>query len=163
MCSISYAIDPQYVSRSCGRMSASVSPWQYERRVAGRVAPARVEAGGEVPVHPVGLDEGHRRGDRPQERLVGLRGLRDRSGRGRRRDGRGGRDGGGPVSGSVAAEGKATDSLGERKLLEELLGSGLEERPPRGIDRVGRGQVLDEELLDVTEVEVSELRWFHLG
>ena len=41
-----------------------------ERRVAHRLGAERVEPGGEVPVHAVGLDERHRRGDAAEEVLV---------------------------------------------------------------------------------------------
>ena len=41
-----------------------------ERRVAHRLGAERVEPGGQVPVHPVGLDERHGRGDAAEQVLV---------------------------------------------------------------------------------------------
>ncbi len=82
-----------------------MQPGLVERRVAQRLGAEWIEPGGEVSVHPVGLDERHRGGD-PREQLlvggaVGRRSRRRLGGgrrrcacRGRRRRGRGRRDGG---------------------------------------------------------------------
>ena len=98
MCSISYAIVPQYVSCSRGSASASVSPSTYvaqqpgrdarlqlrrelrlhalglERGIAGRLGAERVEPGREMAVRPVRLDERHRRGDAAEQLVVDLGG-----------------------------------------------------------------------------------------
>ena len=65
-------------------------PRLVQRRVAERLGAERVEAGGEMAVHAMGLDERHRRGDGAEQRLVDL--------------GRGGRLGcGRPAAGASAA------------------------------------------------------------
>ena len=100
-------------------------------------------------MHAVGLDERHRGGDGAEQDLVGL-------GRGpavlRRRNG--------GVGGAVAAG--HVQPLEWRELPGELVRSRLEEGAPSRVDRLRRGQVLNEELLDVPEVEAFELLDVHL-
>ena len=102
-----------------------------ERGISGRLAAERVEARGKVAVHAMRLDERHRGGDRTEE----LRGARPPR----------------PRRSSVAAvrgsRVELADSLDDRARLE-LLGGVLEERAPRRVDRLGRSQVLLEQLLD---------------
>ena len=90
------------------------------------------ELRGEMPVHAVRLDERHRGRNRAEELLRRHRLLR----RGR---------------GSVAAVGgsrvELADAPDDRARLE-LLGGLLEQRAPFRVDRLGRSQVLLEQLLD---------------
>ena len=102
-----------------------------ERGISGRLAAERVEARGQVAVHAMRLDERHRGRDRTEELL-------------RRRVRLGGR---GSVAAVRGARVELADPLDDRARLE-LLGGVLEERAPSRVDRLGRSQVLLEQLLD---------------
>ena len=102
-----------------------------ERGISGRLAAERVEARGKVAVHAMRLDERHRGRDRTEELL-----------RGRVRFG-----GRSSVAAVRGARVELADSLDDRARLE-LLGGALEERAPSRVDRLGRSQVLLEQLLD---------------
>ena len=79
-------------------------PRLVQRRVAERLGAERIEAGGEVAVHAMGLDERHRRGDGADQRLVDL----GRAGVGRRRSAAGA-----SAAGAGAGEaGAATSAAG---------------------------------------------------
>jgi hypothetical protein len=93
------------------------------------------------------LDERHRSGhtaeedvrDRLGRRLCGCRAV--------------------PVGERVGIE--LAEALDERVVLDEGGGSGGEELSPFGIDRLRRGEVLREKLLDEARVGVFELRERH--
>ena len=107
------------VSRGISRSGSSAgSP--------GGVGAERVEACGEMAVHPVRLDERHRGRDAAEELLVRL-------GRGRRAASAGA---GWPFV--AVAPPFAQPVAGARELRGEELGTGFEERPPLGRDGFGR-------------------------
>jgi hypothetical protein len=110
-----------------------------ESGIADGLAAERIEAGGEVAVHAMGLDERHR------------------GGHGAEQDGRRLGCGRCPVASLDSTGIKLADTLDKRVRLEEILGRLLEERSPRRVDCLRGGQVLREELLNEPGVEVLEL------
>src|SRR5581483_4534241 len=115
----------------------------------------RVEVGGEVSVHPVRLDERHRRRDAAEEELV--RNRARRSGRGRRsgrREIRGGRG-----AAVLAVPAHALEQTREaRQLLDELRVAALEERTPLARYRLGVLEVLLEDRRRVAGVQAIDFR-----
>jgi hypothetical protein len=119
--------------------------FRLERRVAGRLAPERIQTGREVAVHTVRLDERHGGRNATEKLAIG--------GGGSRRDGRLGRD-----RGAVAAVclGELPEPLDKRLVMQNLLRRGLEQRSPGRIDRLGSDQVLGEELLNEARIQIFE-------
>ena len=127
-----------------------LEPVGVERRVSGRLGAERVDVRGEMAVRSVRLDERHGGGDPAEKHVVG------RSLGGRRRGNRRRR------LGTVAAVARElAQPLGVRQMPEDELGVGFEERSPLRVDRLGRGEVVGQQLLDEAAVEIVYLVGFH--
>ncbi len=112
---------------------AGLETFRLESGVAHGLAAERVETSREVAVHAMGLDQGHRSRDSPEEK----RWCFGRPG------GCGGR--------AVAVHGTGVelpDALDDRARRHEPFRSLLEKSAPGRIDRLGRHEVLREEFLD---------------
>ena len=138
-------------------------PCLVERGIAERLRAERIEARGEMAVHPMGLDERHRRGDTAEERLVDLgrqcvRRLGSRLGRwlgGRRRGGRVPRP---PARMPVAALERLEQAQQAGMRGNERAVAALEELPPLLGDRVGVLEVVLEHEPGVAGVQAVDFR-----
>ena len=135
-----------------------------ERRIAERLRAERVEASREVPVHPMGLDERHRRGDGAEQRLVDL-GCRRRlrRGHGRRR----GRERDlGHLSwmavGAVVPLERLQQPQQSRMRRDELAVAALEQLAPLGRHRIGVLEVVLEQQSSVAGVQPVDVVAAHL-
>ena len=177
---LSFEPNPQHRGRNL-RLELGCQPgdeplW-LERRVADRLGAEGVEVRCEVPVHPVGLDEGHRSRDRAKERLVGLRARRGRfSGggnrglwrRGRRLRRSWGRDFGRWRGRSLRSR-RGTVLLAQRRQQpgepRQRFGqpavAALEERTPLLGHRLGVLEVLLEEPLGIAHVQIVDIAHAH--
>ncbi len=125
-----------------------------ERGIARRLGAERIEMRREMPVHPVCLDERHRGRDGPEQnvRRLGSRRrlcLRPLGGSRCSRLGRGGaldRD----------CSGELLQPVDGRVTVDEAVLGVLEELAPFRVDRLGRGEILVEEVSDVAEVDVVD-------
>ena len=163
-----------------------------ERRVADRLRTERIELRRQMPVHPVGLDECHRRSNAAEQRLVDLARDRGRLGlcgfepvleQGRRRNRRDLRCGGSRcgrsrssrcglsgsgLSGFDAHRGMPVrDAVAEqagqaRERRGERIGMVLEELSPLGRDARRRVEVRLEHLRDVSRVQTTQVGETHM-
>ena len=149
------------------RRQRRLEPRFVERGVAHRLRPEWVEAGIQVPVHPVRLDERHRRGDSGDQLRVGSRLDHDRTGRRRRRGGAGA-----PAQEARRARLPRPERPGavppqRARLTRRAAGSAAttslacEDGSPRRVDGLGIVEVLLEQLLDVAGVEAGGLERGH--
>ena len=118
-------------------------PRLVERGVAERLRAERIEPRRQVPVHAVGLDERHRRGDAAEQRLVDRRPGRRLCGRGRRAGAGAGAAGAATDAGAASRRVAPlpSSSVSSRRSSpgcdgDELAVAALEQRAPLGRDGV---------------------------
>ena len=118
----------------------------HEPGIADGIGAKRVESRGEVTVHPMRLDQSHRRGDAAQQILRNRVGLDN--------------DGSRTVSARrVGVE--LTNTAYGRVVIDDTVRRLFEDFPPCGIDRVGRFQVLVEEISNIAEIQAVDMAFWH--
>ena len=132
-----------------------------ERRIAERLGAERVEAGREVAVHAVRLDERHRRGDGAEQRLVDLRCGRLRRCRHGCRSGRCD-DLGGMAVGAVVPLERLQQAQQSRMRRDELAVAAFEQLAPLGRHRIRVLEVVLEQQARVAGVQPVDVVPAHL-